>query len=321
MPVESVGTPGLWLGFTVFVLALLALDLGVFHRRAHAVGYKEALGWSGFWVGLALGFALLVHRWFGPQPALEFLTGYLIEEALSVDNMFVFLVVFRYFAVPAELQHRVLFWGILGALVMRGIFILAGAALIERFHVLIYVFGGFLLLTGVKLLRDQDAEIDPERNPVRRFFARFVPLVKEYRGKHFLVREGGRLFATPLLLVLAVVEATDVVFAVDSIPAIFGITTDPFIVYTSNVFAILGLRSLFFVLAGAMSRFHLLKLALGLVLAFVGIKMLVADLVEIPILASLGVVAALFGGAIVLSLLFPRRAGEAALEHPQDGGA
>src|SRR5262245_45340811 len=320
MPLESVGTPGLWLGFTLFVMALLALDLGVFHRRAHAVGYKEALGWSGFWVGLALGFALLVHRWFGPQPALEFLTGYLIEEALSVDNMFVFLVVFRYFAVPAELQHRVLFWGILGALVMRGIFILAGAALIERFHVLIYVFGGFLLLTGIRLLRDQDAEVDPERNPVRRFFARFVPLVKEYRGKRFLVREGGRLFATPLLLVLAVVEATDVVFAVDSIPAIFGITTDPFIVYTSNVFAILGLRSLFFVLAGAMSRFHLLKVALGLVLAFVGVKMLVADVVDIPILASLGVVAALFGGAIVLSLLFPRPAGAAALPRPQDGG-
>ena len=321
MPVESVGTPGLWLGFTVFVLALLALDLGVFHRRAHAVGYKEALGWSAFWVALALGFAVLVYRWFGPQPALEFLTGYLIEEALSVDNTFVFLVVFRYFAVPAELQHRVLFWGILGALVMRGIFILAGAALIERFHALIYVFGGFLLLTGVKLLRDQDAEIHPERNPVRRFFARFVPLVKEYRGPRFLVREGGRLFATPLLLVLAVVETTDVVFAVDSIPAIFGITTDPFIVYTSNVFAILGLRSLFFVLAGAMSRFHLLKLALGLVLAFVGIKMLVADLVEVPILASLGVVAALFGGAIVLSLLFPRPAVEAPLPRPQDGGA
>jgi TerC family integral membrane protein len=320
MPVESVGTPGLWLGFTVFVLALLALDLGVFHRRAHAVGYREALGWSGFWVGLALGFALLVHRWFGSQPALAFLTGYLIEEALSVDNMFVFLVVFRYFAVPAELQHRVLFWGILGALVMRGIFILAGAALIERFHVILYVFGGFLLLTGIRLLRDQDAEIDPERNPVRRFFARFVPLVKEYRGQRFLVREGGRLFATPLLLVLAVIEATDVVFAVDSIPAIFGITTDPFIVYTSNVFAILGLRSLFFVLAGAMSRFHLLKLALGLVLAFVGIKMLVADLVEIPIVASLGVVAALFGGAIVLSLLFPRRAGAPGLPRPQDRG-
>ena len=321
MPLESVGTPGLWLGFTLFVLALLALDLGVFHRRAHAVGYREALGWSAFWVSLALGFALLVYGWFGPRPALEFLTGYLIEEALSVDNMFVFLVLFRYFAVPAELQHRVLFWGILGALVMRGAFILAGTALIGRFHFLLYVFGGFLLLTGIKLLRDQDAEIDPERNPVRRFFARFVPLVEEYRGQRFLVRQGGRLFATPLLLVLAVVEATDVVFAVDSIPAIFGITTDPFIVYTSNVFAILGLRSLFFVLAGAMSRFHLLKLALGLVLAFVGAKMLVADLVEIPILLSLAVVAALFGGAIALSLIFPRAAGDAALSRPQDGSA
>ncbi len=321
MPLDSVGTPGLWLGFTLFVIALLALDLGVFHRRAHAVGYKEALGWSGFWTSLALGFALLVYRWFGPQPALEFLTGYLIEEALSVDNMFVFLVVFRYFAVPAELQHRVLFWGILGALVMRGAFILAGAALVERFHVLLYVFGGFLLLTGIRLLRDQDAEIDPERNPVRRFFARFVPLVKEYNGDRFVVRAGGRLVATPLLLVLAVIEATDVVFAVDSIPAIFGITTDPFIVYTSNVFAILGLRSLFFVLAGAMSRFHLLKLALGLVLAFVGVKMLVADLVPIPILVSLAVVAALFGGAIALSLVFPRAPGAAALPRPQDGDA
>ena len=299
------GTPVLWIGFTLFVLLLLALDLGVFHRRAHAVGYKEALGWCAFWVGLALGFALLVYRWFGSERALEFLAGYLIEQALSVDNMFVFLLLFTYFGVPAALQHRVLFWGILGALAMRAVFILAGAALIEHFHWVVYVFGAFLLLTGVRLLRDKGVEVRPERNPVYRLFSRFVPLVKEYRGNRFFVVEGGRRYATPLLLVLAAVEATDLVFAVDSIPAVFGVTTDPFIVYTSNIFAILGLRSLFFVLAGAMSQFHLLKLALGLVLGFVGTKMLIADLFEVPILVSLGVVAALLFGAIVGSLLWP----------------
>jgi len=299
------GTPVLWIGFTLFVLLLLALDLGVFHRRAHAVGYKEALGWCAFWVGLALGFALLVYRWFGSERALEFLAGYLIEQALSVDNMFVFLLLFTYFGVPAALQHRVLFWGILGALVMRAVFILAGAALIEHFHWVVYVFGAFLLLTGVRLLRDKGVEVHPERNPVYRLMSRFVPVVKEYRGNRFFVVEGGRRYATPLLLVLAAVEATDLVFAVDSIPAVFGVTTDPFIVYTSNIFAILGLRSLFFVLAGAMSQFHLLKLALGLVLGFVGTKMLIADLFEVPILVSLGVVAALLFGAIVGSLLWP----------------
>ena len=299
------GTPVLWIGFTLFVLLLLALDLGVFHRRAHAVGYKEALGWCAFWVGLALGFALLVYRWFGSERALEFLAGYLIEQALSVDNMFVFLLLFTYFGVPAALQHRVLFWGILGALAMRAVFILAGAALIEHFHWVVYVFGAFLLLTGVRLLRDKGVEVHPERNPVYRLMSRFVPVVKEYRGTRFFVVEGGRRYATPLLLVLAVVEATDLVFAVDSIPAVFGVTTDPFIVYTSNIFAILGLRSLFFVLAGAMSQFHLLKLALGLVLGFVGTKMLIADLFEVPILVSLGVVGALLFGAIVGSLLWP----------------
>ena len=299
------GTPVLWIGFTLFVLLLLALDLGVFHRRAHAVGYKEALGWCAFWVGLALGFALLVYRWFGSERALEFLAGYLIEQALSVDNMFVFLLLFTYFGVPAALQHRVLFWGILGALAMRAVFILAGAALIEHFHWVVYVFGAFLLLTGVRLLRDKGVEVHPERNPVYRLMSRFVPVVKEYRGNRFFVVEGGRRYATPLLLVLAAVEATDLVFAVDSIPAVFGVTTDPFIVYTSNIFAILGLRSLFFVLAGAMSQFHLLKLALGLVLGFVGTKMLIADLFEVPILVSLGVVAALLFGAIVGSLLWP----------------
>jgi tellurite resistance protein TerC len=310
VPVESVGTPALWVGFTIFVVALLALDLGVFHRRAHVVRYREALGWSLFWVSLALGFNLLVYRWFGSERALEFLTGYLIEKALSVDNIFVFLIIFSYFAVPAALQHRVLFWGILGALAMRAIFIVAGAALLQRFHWIIYVFGAFLLLTGVRLLRDRGAEIHPERNPVYRLFCRFVPSVNDYRGVRFTVVEGGRRYATPLLLVVAVVEATDVVFAVDSIPAIFAITTDPFIVYTSNIFAILGLRALYFLLAGAMSQFHLLKAALGLVLCFVGAKMLAADFFKVPILVSLGVVAALLGGAIAGSLLWPLR-GEA----------
>jgi tellurite resistance protein TerC len=308
MPADSIGTPGHFALFTLFVLALLALDLGVFHRRAHVVGYREALAWCAFWVSMALGFNLLVYHWFGRERALEFLTGYLIEEALSVDNMFVFLVLFRYFAVPPVLQHRVLFWGILGALMMRGGFILAGAALIHRFHFVIYLFGAFLLLTGIRLATGQEAEVHPERNPVYRLFRRLVPAVGEYRGARFLVRQAGRTLATPLLLVLVVIEATDVVFAVDSIPAIFAITTDPFIVYTSNIFAILGLRALFFVLAGAIGQFHLLKFGLGLVLSFVGAKMLIADLVKIPVLASLGVVAALLGGAVVGSLLWPRPA-------------
>ena len=316
---DSVGSPALWTGFTVFVVTLLALDLGVFHRRAHAVGYREALGWCAFWVSLALGFNLLVYHWFGPERALEFLTGYLIEEALSVDNMFVFLIIFTYFGVPATLQHRVLFWGILGALVMRAVFILAGTALIERFHWILYLFGAFLILTGIRLLRDRGSEVHPERNPVYRLFSRFVPSVKDYRGTRFVVKERGRLHATPLLLVLVVIEATDVVFAVDSIPAIFAITTDPFIVYTSNIFAILGLRSLYFLLAGAMSQFHLLKLALGLVLCFVGAKMVAADLVEIPILVSLGVVAALLGGAIAASLLWRRPPAAPSLARREEG--
>ena len=325
MPIESVGTPALWAGFTLFVVGLLALDLGVFHRRAHVVSYKEAVGWSLFWVGLALAFNLLVYRWFGSERALEFLTGYLIEKALSVDNIFVFLIIFSYFAVPAALQHRVLFWGILGALVMRAVFIVAGAALLQQLHWIIYVFGGFLVVTGIRLLKDPGGQVHPERNPVYRLFRRFVPTVEDYRGPRFLVVEQGRRYATPLLVVVVVVEATDVVFAVDSIPAIFAITSDPFIVYTSNIFAILGLRALYFVLAGAMTQFHLLKVALGLVLCFVGTKMLLADLVQIPVLVSLVVVAALLAGAIAGSLLWPRpdtasRTGEGRPANGREGG-
>jgi len=303
---ESVGTPALWAGFTLFVLGMLALDLGVFHRKAHGVTIREALIWSGVWIGLALIFNLGVYHWFGEEKALEFLTGYLIEKALSVDNLFVFLVLFSYFAVPRDDQHRVLFWGVIGALVMRAAFIAAGAALIARFHWILYGFGALLVLTGIKLLAKQDNEVHPERNPVVRLFRRFVPSTSQYRGHHFVVRENGRLLATPLLLVLAVVEATDLIFAVDSIPAVFAITTDPFIVYTSNIFAILGLRSLFFLLAGVMGRFRYLKVGLALVLTFVGVKMLIMDWWKIPIGVSLGTVAALIGGSVVASLVVSR---------------
>ena len=305
MNLESVGSPVLWIGFTVFVLAMLVLDLSVFHRRAHDVRMREALIWTGVWIGMALLFNLGVYRWFGAKTGLEFLTGYLIEKALSVDNIFVFLVIFSYFRVPGALQHRVLFWGILGALVTRAIFILLGAALLHRFHWVVYLFGAFLVFTGIKLLLQGESEVHPERNPVLRLFARLVPSVSDYRGARFSVVEAGRRYATPLLTVLVVVETTDLVFAVDSIPAIFAVTRDPFIVYTSNIFAILGLRALFFVLAGTMEKFHYLQVGLGLVLAFVGVKMLLADVYKVPIGISLGVIAALLAGSIVASLLLP----------------
>lgn len=303
MPPESVGSPALWVGFTLFVLALLALDLGVFHRRAHEVRVREALIWTGVWITLALLFNLGVYFWFGSEPALEFLTGYVIEKALSFDNIFVFIVVFAAFAVPPKLQHRVLFWGILGALVMRAVFIVLGAALLHRFHWVIYLFGAFLVFTGIKLLVQRSDEIHPERNPLFRLFRRFIPSVGEYRDGHFTVVEAGKRYATPLLLVLAAIETTDIVFAVDSIPAIFAVTTDPFIVYTSNIFAILGLRALYFALADMMGKFHYLKLGLSVVLVFVGAKMLVSGVYKIPILASLAVIVGALGGSIVLSLL------------------
>ena len=302
---ESIGTPVLWGGFTLFVIAMLALDLGIFHRRAHAVGSREALGWSVFWISLAVLFNAAVWRWFGPARGMEFLTGYLIEKALSVDNIFVFLVIFSYFSVPAEYQHRVLFWGILGAIVSRVIFILAGAALLHTFHWVIYPLGGLLVYTGFKLLRALDYDVHPERNPALALVRRILPVTPDYQGQRFLVRIDGRLFATPLLLVLVVIEATDIVFAIDSIPAIFAVTDDPFIVYTSNIFAILGLRALFFLLADVMQRFHYLKVGLGLVLVFVGGKMVASDLYKIPTGISLGVVALLLAGSIVASLLLP----------------
>jgi tellurite resistance protein TerC len=302
---QSIGTTAGWAVFSALVLAMLALDLGVFHRRAHAVGVREALAWSAVWIALALAFGGGVHAFYGPQLALEFLTGYVIEKALSVDNLFVFMVVFSYFSVPPALQHRVLFWGIFGALVLRAAFIALGATLLQQFHWVIYVFGGFLVFTGIKLLFQHHSEVHPERNPALRLFRRIVPSVPDYRGPKFTVVESGRRYATPLLMVLVVVEATDVVFAVDSIPAVFAVTSDPFIVYTSNVFAILGLRALYFVLAGMLGRFHYLKFGLGLVLAFVGTKMLLADVYKLPIAVSLGVIVVLLAGSVVLSLLRP----------------
>jgi tellurite resistance protein TerC len=304
---ETIGSPALWAGFTLFVLAMLALDLGVFHRRAHVVGFKEALGWSVVWVTLALAFGVGVWALHGEQRGLEYLTGYLIEKALSVDNIFVFVVLFSAFAVPAAYQHRVLFWGILGALVMRAAFIVLGAALIQRFHWVLYVFGAILVLTGVKLLLQRGQQVHPEHNPLFRLFRRFVPAVSEYHGQGFTVVKDGRRFATPLLLVLAAIEATDLVFAVDSIPAIFAVTQDPFIVYTSNIFAILGLRAMYFLLADVVTRFEYLKVGLALVLVFVGAKMLVADVYKVPTLVSLLMVATLIFGSILVSLAVTAR--------------
>jgi tellurite resistance protein TerC len=312
---QSIGTPLLWVGFTLFVLAMLALDLGVFHRKVHEVKVREALIWTGIWISLALAFNAGVYFWFGSQQALEFLTGYVIEKALSVDNIFVFIVVFSTFAVPAKLQHRVLFWGILGALVMRAVFIGLGAALLHRFHWVIYIFGAFLVFTGIRMLMHRNEEVHAERNPLFRLFRRVVPAVSEFREGRFTVVEHGKRYATPLLLVLVAIEATDIVFAVDSIPAIFAVTTDPFIVYTSNIFAILGLRALYFALAGMMGKFQYLKVGLSLVLVFVGAKMLVAGVLQIPILVSLAVIVLILAGSIVASLVRRPRPEKAAGAH------
>ena len=298
----------LWAGFNVFVLAMLAIDLGVFHRQAHVVSLREASIWSAVWIGLALLFNLGVWKFLGPQPGVEFLTGYLIEKSLSVDNIFVIALLFAYFKVPDQYQHRVLFWGILGALVMRAAFILAGAALLERFHWIIYLFGAFLVLTGIKMAFAPEQGLEPEKNPIVRLVRRLMPVTSDFRGSSFFVRENGRRAATPLFLVLVMVEFTDLVFAVDSIPAIFAVTRDPFLVYTSNVFAILGLRSLYFLLAGVMHKFEYLKLGLAAILVFVGAKMALVDWVKIPAGISLGVIAAILAVAVAASLLKARRA-------------
>ena len=303
---ESSGSPWMWGGFIAFVLAMLALDLGVFHRQAHKVSVREAAVWSVVWVGLALAFNAILWKAFGPQRGMEFLTGYLIEKALSVDNIFVFVLIFGAFSVPDTYQHRVLFWGILGALIMRAIFVGLGATLIASFHWVLYLFGAFLVITGIKMLVMRDHGFDPRSNPVFRLFQRLVPAVDTYHGAAFTVKQGGRRFATPLLLVLVAVELTDLVFAVDSVPAIFAVTKDPFIVFTSNIFAILGLRSLYFLLAGVVDRFHLLKVGLSLVLVFVGVKMLVAEAYKIPVMVSLAVIGLLVGGSVAASLIWPK---------------
>jgi tellurite resistance protein TerC len=300
--VQTVGTPTLWLGFLGLVAVMLAIDLGVFHRKAHEVTLREATVWSIVWIALAGGFGLMVYVWFGPVRALEYATGYLIEKALAVDNIFVFVVIFSTFAVLEKYQHRVLFWGILGALVMRAIFILAGSALLEKFHWAIYVFGALLIATGIKLLLQRNAEPHPERNPVMRLFQKILPVIPGYVGADFTVFRDGRRYATPLLLALVAVEITDLIFAVDSIPAIFAVTRDPFIVFTSNIFAILGLRSLYFLLAGVVTRFRYLKVGLSLVLVFVGLKMLVTDVVKVPIALSLAVIVLILAASIVASL-------------------
>jgi len=289
----------LWVAFNLFVLGMLAIDLGVFHRKAHAVTMKEAGIWSVVWIALAMVFNLGIYFAWGQDKALEFLTGYVIEKSLSVDNLFVFLMIFQYFATPAQYQHRVLFWGILGALILRAVFIATGSALLSNFHWMMYVFGGFLVITGVKMYLQGDEKIEPERNPVVRLFERWVPISKAYDGQKFFIRRDGRTYATLLMLVLIVVETTDVIFAVDSIPAIFAITQDPFIVYTSNVFAILGLRALYFMLAGVMEMFVYLKVGLSFVLCFVGAKMMLVDIYKIPIGASLAVI----GGVLLLSII------------------
>ena len=295
-----------WVGFIAFVLAMLALDLGVFNRNPHVVKPKEAATWTAVWVGLALIFAAGLAYFESQQIALTFLTGYIIEESLSIDNIFVIVLIFQYFAVPAQYQHRVLFWGILGALVMRGLFIGLGAALLARFEWIIYIFGALLVITGVRMALKQDEEFNGEQNPVVRFVRRFMPVTAEYHGKHFFTMQDGRRYATPLLLVLVLVEATDLIFAIDSIPAIFGITRDPFIVFTSNIFAVMGLRSLFFLLAHVVTKFHLLKYGLAIILTFVGVKMMIEHWVHIPIMLSLGVVLGVLTLSIIASLIWPQ---------------
>jgi len=305
-----------WLiGFNAFVLAVLAIDLGVFHRKAHEIRLKEAIAWVVFWVALAMLFDLgILLGWFGtyppearPRAALEFLTGYLIEESLSVDNVFVFAVIFAYFAVPPSYQHRVLFFGILGAVVFRGAFIFMGLWLIEKFEWMMYLFGALLVVTGIKMGLTKDKEIEPQRNPVLRLTRKILPVTEGYRGTKFLTRIDGRLMATPLLLILVFIETTDIIFAADSIPAIMAISQDPFVVYTSNIFAILGLRALYFAVANFMRMFHYLHYGLAVLLVVIGCKMLgqAAWHVKLPIQASLGLVAAILGAAVVLSILRP----------------
>ena len=297
----------LWIGFSVFILLMLSLDLGLLNRKAHTIKYREAAIWSAVWVTLASIFACVVFYYQGTTRGLEFVTGYLIELSLSVDNLFVFLLIFSYFKVPAKYQHRVLFWGVMGALIMRLTMIFVGAALINRFHWIIYIFGAFLVYTGIKMFRQEELDIQPEDNPVVRLVTRFIPISHHYDEQKFFTRINGKLTGTLLLLVLVIVEVTDLVFAVDSIPAIFAITTNTFIVYTSNVFAILGLRSMYFLLAGVVEKFQYLKMGLAIVLTFIGLKMLVVAVgIHVPIWISLVFVAVVLVSSVIASILWPK---------------
>ncbi|MEX1183698.1 MAG: TerC family protein [Gemmatimonadota bacterium] len=313
----------LWAGFLVLILALLALDLGVVHRKAHVVSIREAAAWSTFWISLALTFNFGIYHFMGAEAGLEFLTGYLIEKALSVDNIFVFVLLFSYFRVPAKYQHRVLFWGIIGALALRGVMIGAGTVLIERFHWITWFFGALLLFTGVRMAISRGITIHPDDNPAVKLVRRVLAVTPDYHGQKFFVRQSGMRFgvaATPLFVVLVLVETTDIVFAVDSIPAVFAVTRDPFLVFTSNVFAILGLRALYFLLAGVMDRFRFLKLGLSIVLVFVGTKMLIADFYKVPIGWSLAVIATVLTASVALSLLLPARIDPDEFAHLETGG-
>ncbi|HEX6574727.1 MAG TPA: TerC family protein [Gemmatimonadaceae bacterium] len=303
---------GLFIAFNVGVIFMLALDLGVFNRKAHVASVKEAATWSAVWISLSLGFAGLIWHLFGKQDALEFITGYVIEYSLSVDNIFVIVLIFSYFRIPDKYQHRVLFWGIIGALIMRGGMIAAGTILITRFHWIIYVFGAFLIFTGIRMATHDEADIEPEANPILKLVRKFLPITQDYRGQNFFVKEPPKrgmppaVMATPLFVVLVLVETTDLVFAVDSIPAIFAVTKNPYIVYTSNVCAILGLRSLYFLLAGVINKFHLLKLGIAAVLTFVGVKMLLSGYYQIPIHVSLLVIIGVLVTSVVASVMFPK---------------
>ncbi len=294
-----------WGGFISFIIVLLVLDLGLFQRKSHTIQVKESLFLTAFWISLALLFNLGIYYFKGHKPALEFLAGYLLEESLSVDNIFVFLIIFSYFRVPSQFQHKVLFWGILGAIVLRFLFIVLGIALIHKFHFIIYFFGALLVYTGFKMMRQDDEEVQPEKNPVLRLANKFIPVTKDYEEDRFFIKRAGKLFATPLFIVLLMVETTDVIFAMDSIPAIFGVTLDPFIVFTSNIFAILGLRSLYFALSGIMDKFHYLSYGLSVILMFVGIKMLISGYYHVPIAAALGFIAVTLIASVILSLYFP----------------
>ena len=308
------GDTWMWIGFNVVIVVLLFLDLKVFHRRSHVISVKESLLWTAFWIGLSLLFNLGIYFWKDSETALQFLTAYVVEKSLSVDNLFVFLLIFTYFAVPSLYQHKVLFWGIMGAIVMRLAFILAGVTLIEHFTWALYVLGALLIFAAIRLALQKDAQVDPEKNPVVRLFRRFVPVTEGYEGDRFFIRRAGRWIATPLLVVVVVVESTDIVFAIDSVPAVLGITTDTFIAYSSNVCAILGMRALYFALAGVIGMFRYLTYGLFAVLLFIGVKLMIGNFYEIPVGVALAVVGGVFILSIVASLLHPVRAEEGAEE-------